>query len=590
MLPNRLAVLLSTFVLVLPCTVCVAQPAESSQPPALGELATDDERREKLLSFLEAQYIRRLEDRDWLTRAITVIGMSRIDRPSITASLFQVLEKDRSDAVRMVAWQAILARAASLHEEHHKRWISASEALHKKKAFNGNLRISLLQLLATAPQSRTSRAVWVDIFNSTNAWVSDDIATLVQLGQTMAAWQSRELADMLVGMLSDGNNAAYRAEFVLQSAGITPPAAKSFLNPAAFESRNPARVPHISSLEMWTKAKPGYARWLADNKERWTTLRTMEPQLWQRLPPQHLPPPPDSMTIDPFDRLWMTDLELKLVQLKRFEVVFVVDATGSMEDVIDWLKRDLNKMMQVCLMVAREPRIGFVFYRDHGDAFLTRLVPLSSRTNELAAAIEPMTADGGGDIPEAVLDGLKVAIEQQKWSSMRNIEDRNVIVLLGDAPPHDRDMPALRTMLRRLREVGVRLHAMQLRTDTGNNDLSSFAEMAEISGGKTLTATFPRLTPFKIIRDDRAIDIKTLERPECQTVIAPRLIDENPGDKILAAVISDALNPEFADRVEPLVSILMAHVQPAAPAEVRLVFPVNTPPLTETKYDPQKRR
>ena len=49
--------------------------------------------------------------------------------------------------------------------------------------------------------------------------------------------------------------------------------------------------------------------------------------------------------------------------------------------------------------------------------------------------IEALIANGGSDIPEALLDGLYDAVHNIKWRE----NSERIVVLISDAPPHGRE-------------------------------------------------------------------------------------------------------------------------------------------------------
>lgn len=116
------------------------------------------------------------------------------------------------------------------------------------------------------------------------------------------------------------------------------------------------------------------------------------------------------------------------------DVQFVVDATGSMSDEISFLQAELTNVMQ---RVADENsnmvyRVGSVFYRDHGDEYVTKSTPFSTDIAAASDFVKLQHANGGGDFPEAVSDALQDAIHQQSW----NEESLKIMFLILDAPPH----------------------------------------------------------------------------------------------------------------------------------------------------------
>lgn len=117
------------------------------------------------------------------------------------------------------------------------------------------------------------------------------------------------------------------------------------------------------------------------------------------------------------------------------DILFVVDATGSMGDEIDYLKselldvigrvEDMNSQLSL--------RVGSVFYRDEGDDFLTRVSPFSTNLGQTLSFINNQNAGGGGDYEEAVHTALNTAISQLEWSEEARAR---LLFLLLDAPAH----------------------------------------------------------------------------------------------------------------------------------------------------------
>ncbi|MGB0176932.1 MAG: vWA domain-containing protein, partial [Owenweeksia sp.] len=120
------------------------------------------------------------------------------------------------------------------------------------------------------------------------------------------------------------------------------------------------------------------------------------------------------------------------------DIAFIVDATGSMGDEINFLKSDLADVIQRVRGANSSSglniRTGAVFYRDKNDAYLTRTSDLSSTDQTTLSFIGGQSAHGGGDTPEAVHSALKETVEQLSWSSSARAR---IAFLLLDAPPHE---------------------------------------------------------------------------------------------------------------------------------------------------------
>ena len=118
---------------------------------------------------------------------------------------------------------------------------------------------------------------------------------------------------------------------------------------------------------------------------------------------------------------------------RALDVGFLVDATGSMGDEMTFLQSELKDIVRRVRAV--EPdldiRVSVVFYRDRGDAFITKSLPFTRRVDEAVSFISRTTADGGGDYPEDMNAGLE-AMMRQGWS--RDAVPQ-MLFLLADAPP-----------------------------------------------------------------------------------------------------------------------------------------------------------
>lgn len=136
--------------------------------------------------------------------------------------------------------------------------------------------------------------------------------------------------------------------------------------------------------------------------------------------------------------------------LPHIDVVFVVDATGSMADEIRTVKTHLTKIIKEVENGQPRPvlRVGVVAYKDHEleeREYVTKKLDLTYNINRALDFISDIEASGGGDLPEAVADGLHVAVNEMKWNDVYVAQNQQVrhypwtkklIFLIGDAAPH----------------------------------------------------------------------------------------------------------------------------------------------------------
>ncbi len=123
------------------------------------------------------------------------------------------------------------------------------------------------------------------------------------------------------------------------------------------------------------------------------------------------------------------------INARPLDLVFVVDATGSMGDEISYLKSELLDVLKKVESNLKNTnvRYGSVFYRDSGDEYVTRKFDFSDHAENLITFIKKQDARGGGDTPEAVVEALETSIDELSWS---NGNSTKIMFLLLDAPPH----------------------------------------------------------------------------------------------------------------------------------------------------------
>ncbi len=123
----------------------------------------------------------------------------------------------------------------------------------------------------------------------------------------------------------------------------------------------------------------------------------------------------------------------------NLDVVFAIDATGSMKNDIETLKKDLLPALLKEFEKTTGARFGLLFYRDYGDNFNYKGLPVRffGFTDNLTAFNKNLNSirilgKEGGDIPEAVYEAIYSSTEfyNWRWGATRRI------ILIGDAEPH----------------------------------------------------------------------------------------------------------------------------------------------------------
>jgi len=119
------------------------------------------------------------------------------------------------------------------------------------------------------------------------------------------------------------------------------------------------------------------------------------------------------------------------------EMVFALDTTGSMGGLIEGAKQRIWGIVNEVMQSASRPsvRVGLVAYRDRGDEYITKILPLTDDLDKVYSELMNYSANGGGDGPENVRRALADAVRSAGWSERRR-GLAQIIFLVGDAPPH----------------------------------------------------------------------------------------------------------------------------------------------------------
>lgn len=124
------------------------------------------------------------------------------------------------------------------------------------------------------------------------------------------------------------------------------------------------------------------------------------------------------------------------------DVVFCCDTTSSMYSYLaktkDVVKQLIEKIRNKVVGETIDVKFGFVCYRDHppqDSSYVIKTKELCDE-KEILDFIFKQEAQGGGDYPEAVMDGLWEAATNIKWRNPLGTPTLRYIIHIADAPPH----------------------------------------------------------------------------------------------------------------------------------------------------------
>ncbi|MCE2503223.1 MAG: VWA domain-containing protein [Chlorobi bacterium] len=147
-------------------------------------------------------------------------------------------------------------------------------------------------------------------------------------------------------------------------------------------------------------------------------------------------------------------------ELKTIDVMFVIDATGSMGDELNYIKVELESVIKQVQEKLGEKefalRLSTNVYRDQGDEYVVRSTEFTENIDDILAFLRKQRAGGGGDTPEAVEEALEDGIVDHHWSA--EAQSRFLFLVL-DAPPHYTDdrLNKMRGLTKQAAEKGIRI-------------------------------------------------------------------------------------------------------------------------------------
>lgn len=168
------------------------------------------------------------------------------------------------------------------------------------------------------------------------------------------------------------------------------------------------------------------------------------------------------------------------------DVCIVLDTTSSMSDELSYLQTELRviskRLQEQFPHVAQ--RHALICYRDEDDVYVTRNFDFTPSIDKFGKTLADQDADGGGDYPEAV----HLALEKAGQLSWRKGAVARVVLLVGDAPPHDRHQRRAETAVQKLAERGIAVYPLAGSGTQPECELF-FRQQAARTGGKYLFLT-----------------------------------------------------------------------------------------------------
>lgn len=151
----------------------------------------------------------------------------------------------------------------------------------------------------------------------------------------------------------------------------------------------------------------------------------------------------------PFESTWEPDF---------MDLALVVDTTGSMADELEWLTRDLFRIVEQARKIKPDVdiRYGLITYRDQGDDYVVRNYGFTKNRREMRDWLRGENASGGGDYPEAAAQALDTVMDLN-W---RRGKGERLVFHIADAPPHREDASQYLAAAREAADKGIQVFGL----------------------------------------------------------------------------------------------------------------------------------
>ena len=246
--------------------------------------------------------------------------------------------------------------------------------------------------------------------------------------------------------------------------------------------------------------------------------------------------------------------------IKEFDLLFLIDATGSMGDYIRAAKEESENISTQLRNSYPEYNFqyGYIFYRDPIDSKsdIHEIINLTDNVNSLPERIGKIKAYGGGDLPEDWVGAFKLANENINWR-----KGIKTIMHLADAGAHGKEFTLsdkypeeslkLKNELMKCAKNSIKIFGYVI-TEDARNSFNKCQELYKSYGGSYEICEFPRKKRKEYKDFDRKRDVKM--KYCCEEEDLDEFRDEECYDACYEDIDEDRnevddLNLEFRERV-----------------------------------------
>ncbi len=135
----------------------------------------------------------------------------------------------------------------------------------------------------------------------------------------------------------------------------------------------------------------------------------------------------------------------KALQTIVVAVFIILDATGSMAELIAGVVKALVRFTEILYESNLKPSLGLVVFRDELQGEKTHVFPLGTSPEEIRQILRKTRAEGGDDAPESSLPAIMRAIEGFEGVELGT---KKIALHITDAPTHDPESGYTRASVR----------------------------------------------------------------------------------------------------------------------------------------------
>jgi len=191
---------------------------------------------------------------------------------------------------------------------------------------------------------------------------------------------------------------------------------------------------------------------------------------------------------------------------RGIDLALLYDSTGSMTPVIRAVKQRVDLLLEETARIVPNVRMSLFTYRDVGEEYVYYGTPLTYATENLKAFAQVAEANRGGDLPEAVTETVKAAVEKLQWLK----DAQKVVVVIGDAPYHPESSGELFSVVRKFAKPDNKGVVHAIFTDPNRLGESINARKERLPGNVTLPF-LERFAEMTKAGNGRAITIEDTE-------------------------------------------------------------------------------